>query len=133
MNLLVVAKPVALDATLLPAQVPRAGSIVTVRRSLLPWQFVRVSGPSMVPTLRDGDVVIVRHGARVRPGDVVLARFRALPGRDVLKRVDRPEGSGWWLVSDNTFAGGDSRTHGVADVSARVVLRFGRVLPRRVR
>jgi phage repressor protein C with HTH and peptisase S24 domain len=77
----------------------------------------------MVPTLRDGDLVIVRHGASVRPGDVVLARFRELPGRAVLKRVSRREGDGWWLTSDNSAAGGDSEVHGIADVQARVVWR----------
>jgi phage repressor protein C with HTH and peptisase S24 domain len=89
----------------------------------------------MVPTLYDGDVVLVRYGARVRVGDVVLARFRTLPGRDVLKRVVRADGDGWWLASDNALAGGDSATHGAADVRARVVLlrRHGRGLPRRVR
>jgi phage repressor protein C with HTH and peptisase S24 domain len=87
----------------------------------------------MVPTLRDGDLVIVRHGARVRPGDVVLARFRDLPDRAVLKRVSRRAGDGWWLASDNLAAGGDSETHGVADVQARVLLRWRPGVPRRVR
>lgn len=87
----------------------------------------------MVPTLRDGDLVLVRHGARVRPGDVVLARFRDLPDRAVLKRVSRREGDGWWLASDNAAAGGDSEVHGVADVQARVLLRWRRGLPRLVR
>jgi hypothetical protein len=40
---------------------------------------------------------------------------------------------GWWVVSDNKFAGGDSFTHGVADVQGRVVLRFSRGVPRLVR
>jgi phage repressor protein C with HTH and peptisase S24 domain len=101
--------------------------------SILPLQRVRVSGPSMVPTLRDGDSVIVRHGARVRPGDVVLARFRTDPDRLVLKRAVREMDDGWWLVSDNRFAGGDSFTHGVADVLGRVVLRLSHGMPRPVR
>lgn len=88
----------------------------------------------MVPTLRDGDVVVVRHGARVRPGDVVLARFRALPDRAVLKRVSRREGDGWWLASDNPAAGGDSSVHGLADVQARVIASWRRgSRPQRVR
>jgi phage repressor protein C with HTH and peptisase S24 domain len=106
-------------------------------RMPLAWQLVRVAGPSMVPTLYDGDVVLVRRGARVRDGDVVLARFRSLPDRLVVKRAVRPESGGWWLGSDNAAAGGDSRSHGVADVLGRVVLRWpgGRStrLPRRVR
>ena len=102
-------------------------------RPIVPLQRVRVSGPSMVPTLRDGDAVIVRHGARIRPGDVVLARFRAEPNLLVLKRAVREMDDGWWLVSDNKFAGGDSFTHGVADVVGRVVLRLSHGLPRPVR
>jgi phage repressor protein C with HTH and peptisase S24 domain len=87
----------------------------------------------MTPTLRHGDVLVVRHGARIRPGDVVLARFRSLPDRLVLKRAVRPEQDGWWLASDNPFAGGDSTVHGVADVLARVVLRLSPGRPARIR
>ena len=88
----------------------------------------------MVPTLHDGDLVAVRYGARIRPGDVVLARFRDLPDRPVLKRVSRREGDGWWLASDSPAAAGDSEVHGVADVQARVVARWRRgSWPRRVR
>jgi len=93
-------------------------------RVLLPWQKVRVSGPSMVPTLRHGDVVVVRYGAAIRPGDVVIATFRSLPDRTVIKRAERPIDGGWWLRSDNSSAVGDSEQHGIADVSARVVLRL---------
>ena len=88
----------------------------------------------MAPTLRHGDRVLVRHGARVRPRDVVLARFRSMPDRLVLKRAVHGVDGGWWLASDNHFAGGDSATHGVADVDARVVLvlRSGGLMPHRV-
>jgi phage repressor protein C with HTH and peptisase S24 domain len=100
--------------------------------ALFPWQLVRVSGPSMVPTLRHGDTVIVRHAAPIRVGDVVLATYRALPERLVLKRAVRPQDGGWWLASDNPFAGGDSAAHGVADVHARVVLRLRAGRPHRL-
>jgi hypothetical protein len=100
---------------------------------LLPWQLAHVSGPSMSPTLRAGDVVIVRHGCAVRVGDVVLARYRSMPDRPVLKRVLRRVEDGWWLASDNADAGGGSDVHGLADVEARVVLRLRRgALPRPV-
>jgi hypothetical protein len=112
------------------------GMTPAVATVLLPWQRVRVSGPSMVPTLRHGDLVLVRHGAAIRPGDLVLARYRSMPGRDVLKRAMRQQDGGWWLASDNPAAGGDSAVPGVADVQARVLLcwRGGRLrwLPRRV-
>jgi phage repressor protein C with HTH and peptisase S24 domain len=91
--------------------------------ALIPWHFVRVSGPSMVPTLKDGDLLLVRVGAAAKPGDVVVARFRSMPDRLVVKRVRRLTDGGAELVSDNSFAGGDSATHGVADVLGRVILR----------
>jgi phage repressor protein C with HTH and peptisase S24 domain len=99
---------------------------------MLGLRRVVVSGPSMVPTLRSGDVLLVRPGAPVYPGDLVLARYRTLPDRLVVKRTVRPEDGGWWLASDNTFAGGDSAAHGVADVQAKVVLRLRPGWPRRV-
>jgi phage repressor protein C with HTH and peptisase S24 domain len=87
------------------------------------WVFALVSGPSMVPTLRDGDRVLARRGAPVRPGDLVLARYADLDHL-VVKRAVRPEGTGWWLESDNPYAGGGSTTHGPGDVQARVICRY---------
>jgi phage repressor protein C with HTH and peptisase S24 domain len=78
----------------------------------------------MVPTLRDGDAVLAWRGRTPRPGDVVLARFRSRPDLLVVKRVVRPADSGWWIEGDNAFVTDDSRTYGVADVEARVVLRY---------
>jgi phage repressor protein C with HTH and peptisase S24 domain len=99
----------------------------------LPLRRVRIVGPSMVPALRPGDTVIVRRTTAVRVGQVVLASFRTMPDRLVVKRAVRQQDGGWWLASDNTFAGGDSAVHGVADVVGRVVLRVSRWAPRRVR
>lgn len=104
-----------------------------MRAPLFPWQRVDVSGPSMVPTLRHGDVLIVRYGSPVRAGDIVLARFRTMPARLVVKRAVRRQDDGWWLGSDNVFAGGDSENHGVADVLAKVVVRVRPGRPGRVR
>jgi phage repressor protein C with HTH and peptisase S24 domain len=108
--------------------------MTVVPAALLPWQFVLVRGVSMLPTLREGDRVLVRHGARIRPGDVVLARFADLPDRLVLKRAERRVAGGWWVGSDNAAVGGDSGTHGPAEVLARVVARLpeGAYLPRRI-
>ena len=84
-----------------------------------------VRGPSMAPTLRDGDAVLARRGGRPpRPGDVVLGRFRSRPDLLVVKRVVRAEGSGWWLQGDNEFVTDDSRVYGVADVIGSVVFRY---------
>jgi SOS-response transcriptional repressor LexA len=82
---------------------------------------VLVRGPSMVPALRDGDVLVVRRGAPTRPGDVVVARFRSRPDLLVVKRAVAPQDGGWLLGSDNPFATGPG---GVADVEARVLMRY---------
>ena len=78
----------------------------------------------MSPTLRDGDALLIWRGARVRPGDVVVARFRTRPDLLVVKRVVRAQDGGWWLRGDNEFGGDDSRAYGVADVIGRVFLRY---------
>lgn len=86
---------------------------------------VLVHGPSMAPTLRHGDCLLVRRGGRaVREGDVVVARFRSRPDLLVVKRAVRRQTGGWWLRSDNRLVTEDSRVYGVAEVVGRVVLRY---------
>ncbi|MBX6767381.1 MAG: nickel-type superoxide dismutase maturation protease [Actinomadura rubrobrunea] len=67
---------------------------------------VEVTGESMTPALRPGDWLLVRRGARIAEGDVVVARH---PGRDgllIVKRATRRTDGGWWLESDNQGAPG---------------------------
>jgi phage repressor protein C with HTH and peptisase S24 domain len=90
----------------------------------LPLLAVLVRGPSMAPTLRDGDALLVRRGARARAGDVVVARFRSRPGLLVVKRAIREQDGGWWIEGDNEFVADDSRAYGVADVIGRVLVRY---------
>ncbi|MEW2591803.1 S26 family signal peptidase [Micromonospora aurantiaca] len=86
---------------------------------------VLVTGPSMAPTLRHGDAVLVRtKGRAIRPGDVVVAVFRTRPDLLVVKRAVEPRDGGWWLRGDNEFVADDSRAYGVADVRGRVVARW---------
>ena len=91
------------------------------------WAMARVTGPSMSPTVRHGDRLLVRRvrsAARVRPGDVVLARFPARPDLLVVKRVRRPVPGGHWVEGDNPFVADDSRAFGVAVVVGRAVARL---------
>jgi phage repressor protein C with HTH and peptisase S24 domain len=90
-----------------------------------PLYAVLVRGPSMAPTLRDGDALLVRRGGRaVRPGDVVVATFRSRPDLLVVKRAVRAQDDGWWVRGDNALVTDDSRAYGVADVRGRVLLRY---------
>ena len=93
------------------------------------WVIARVTGPSMSPTVRHGDRLLVRRvpTASVRAGDVVLARFPSRPELLVVKRVRRAVPGGHWVEGDNSRVADDSRAYGVAVVVGRVV---GRVWPR---
>ncbi len=110
---------------------PRAGR--SSRPSLLPWGLARVSGDSMRPGLRPGDRLLVRYGAPVRPGDVVVARF--VDGTVVVKRATearatRTGGPGWWLLSDAPEVGVDSRHRGVVPAEAVLGVVRARWWPR---
>ncbi|WP_190013357.1 nickel-type superoxide dismutase maturation protease [Streptomyces lucensis] len=82
-------------------------------RAVAPWGLAEVTGPSMVPTLQHGDRLLVRYGAAVRHGDIVVLRHPFQQDLLVVKRaVERREG-GWWVLGDNPYAGGDSTDYGV--------------------
>lgn len=96
---------------------------------LRPRAFV-VDGDSMLPSLRPGDCLLVLVGARVRVGDLVVARHPRHPGPQLLvvKRAARRVDDGWWLLSDNADLGlDDSRAFGAvsdAAVLGRVWFRY---------
>jgi hypothetical protein len=83
----------------------------------------------MLPTLREGDLLLVRYGAAPRPRDLVVARFAdgtVAVKRAVEERRTRSGAAGWWLLSDNPDEGVDSRHRGPVpegDVLAVVRLR----------
>ncbi|MCX6433037.1 MAG: nickel-type superoxide dismutase maturation protease [Actinobacteria bacterium] len=80
---------------------------------MLPFTRVRVVGPSMEPSVHNGDWWLVRRTASVGPGDVVLLVHPARPHAQVVKRIERREGDGWWVLGDNAGASEDSRQFGV--------------------
>ena len=87
---------------------------------------VRVTGRSMLPTLRQGDLLLVRAGARPRPGAIAVVR---LPGGRPLsvKRLSRRGPDGWWVERDNPAEGVDSWSVGALpddDVLAVVLARL---------
>ncbi len=73
----------------------------------------RVSGASMVPTLSDGDYVLVDPSRRAEAGAVVLARHPYRSGLRLVKRVARIEGDGrLFLSGDQPVESTDSRHFG---------------------
>jgi inner membrane protease subunit 1 len=110
-----------------------------------PW---RVTGPSMAPTLRDGDIVLVdRWTLRQRPprrGELVLLRLSGERGGARIKRVDTvyrqafgyATATSWsdldavdvaWVLGDNPPRSHDSRHHGpvgLDTLGGRVVWRY---------
>ena len=88
------------------------------------WGLVVVRNRSMEPTLRDGDLLLVRHGAPVRADRLVVVR---LPDRGLsVKRATMRQDGGWWVERDNPDEGVDSWLVGAIpddDVVAVVRLR----------
>jgi len=84
---------------------------------------VVVRGRSMEPTLRDGDHLLVRWGARPRPGRLVVVRWPNLPLS--VKRAGLLSPDGWWVERDNPQEGTDSWSAGpVAPVDVLAVVLF---------
>jgi hypothetical protein len=82
----------------------------------------------MTPTLRAGDRLLVRYGAPVRPGHLVVARFpdgTLAVKRATERRRTSSGAAGWWLLSDNPDEGVDSRHRGpVPDDCVLAVVRL---------
>jgi nickel-type superoxide dismutase maturation protease len=89
-----------------------------------PWRRAVVRGPSMSPTLADGDVVLISLLARPRPGAVVLVRWPHRPGQLSFKRAIGRHGESWWVEGDNPAASTDSRHLGPAIPIAVVIARL---------
>ena len=89
----------------------------------------------MRPALAPGDRLLVRYGAPVRPGSVVVARFA--DGTLAVKRADRRSRTrtgapAWWLLGDNP-GGVDSRHRGPVAGTDVLGVAVARVWPRPAR
>ncbi|CCI52055.1 S24 family peptidase [Nostocoides jenkinsii] len=95
---------------------------------------VRVTGASMEPTLREGDLLLIRYGAPPLLGSIVVARLPrdrdGMPRPVSVKRLtsrDPADPGRWWVERDNPAVGADSWLFGSIgddDVLARVVCRI---------
>lgn len=92
-----------------------------------------VTGRSMLPTLREGDRLLLRYGRAPRTGDLVLVR---LPASDAgprpvsVKRVTMRVPEGWWVERDNPAEGADSWLVGAVAEQDVVAVVIGRWWPR---
>lgn len=73
-----------------------------------PFLLRRVVGASMAPTLRGGQLVLVRRGAW-RVGDIVLLEH---DGLEKVKRVVKTDGARVYVAGDNAGQSTDSRHFG---------------------
>jgi len=93
--------------------------------------YLAVAGPSMEPTLHGGDWIIARRDGRAGVGDIVVVEHPGRPGMLIVKRVQRADAEGYWVVGDAPEASTDSRHFGaVPQVVGRVIWRvrpWGRV------
>ncbi|WP_156756764.1 S26 family signal peptidase [Actinokineospora pegani] len=97
-----------------------------------PVRRVTVRGPSMAPTLADGDLVLAVR-LPVRVGHVVLVSWESRPGQLSVKRAVRAVGDRWHVEGDFAEVSTDSRVLGPATVHAVITrrLRPGRTRLRR--
>jgi SOS-response transcriptional repressor LexA len=85
----------------------------------------------MRPTLREGDLLLVRTGGAVRPGRLVVVR---LPdGVVAVKRATHRVADGWWVERDNPAVGVDSWRVGAVPAANVVGVVLARIWPLRRR
>lgn len=91
------------------------------------WEAIRVSGISMLPTLKDGDIVLIDKRAKLRLGDIVVL---TPPDNTylVVKRITKirteVNHTLYWVVGDNRNHSHDSRDYGwveEAKIEGRVI------------
>jgi nickel-type superoxide dismutase maturation protease len=88
----------------------------------------RVEGDSMLPTLKNGDIVVVDPRATVCVGNIVAADHPYKRSVKLIKRVHAINSDGRYvLTGDNPEASTDSRSFGSiagSDIAGKVVCRI---------
>ena len=83
----------------------------------------------MIPSLDDGDRVLVVPHRLLLVGDLVVFRDRTANDRELVKRIARIEESGLFVLGDNEGASRDSREIGLVSPAAVVGLVWYRYFP----
>jgi hypothetical protein len=94
------------------------------------WGLATVRGRSMLPTLRDGDRLLVRwRPAGAAPGRLVVVTLPGGRGTSV-KRLWRRDAEGWWVERDNPAEGADSWLLGAVPDGDLLGVVLARLWPR---
>jgi phage repressor protein C with HTH and peptisase S24 domain len=83
-----------------------------------------VAGLSMIPTLAPGERLLVRYDGPIILGDLVVFKHA---GQIDVKRIERIETSGLFVLGDNDLVSTDSRNYGLIahqDVLGTIVMRI---------
>ena len=80
---------------------------------LIPIFQVKVVGPSMAPTLKNGQTCIaVRGNFLARPGAIAVFAHPLRPELLEIKRLVSETNGKWWVAGDNESESTDSRDFG---------------------
>ncbi|HXZ82561.1 MAG TPA: S26 family signal peptidase [Acidimicrobiales bacterium] len=108
---------------------PRRVLAACARILRIPARVV-VAGPSMLPTLCDGDRLAVRRTQRAAPGELVVFVDPEGSGRLIVKRAVAVTPSEVVVAGDNGGASRDSRHYGAVHVESLVGVAWYRYAPR---
>lgn len=80
-----------------------------------------VEGNSMLPTLKNGDVVLINPNAKLKQGDIALAGHPYKKSTKILKRLKEfTENGDLFLIGDNTGESTDSRSFGAVPLKCLI-------------
>ncbi len=72
-----------------------------------------IEGDSMLPTLKNGDAILIDADAKVAVGDILLTKHPFKKSVKLVKRLSEIDQNGnYFLVGDNPSESTDSRTFG---------------------
>ncbi|MEO8573788.1 MAG: nickel-type superoxide dismutase maturation protease [Pyrinomonadaceae bacterium] len=80
-------------------------------------RIFKVAGNSMLPTLKNGDAVMISSSVPIAAGDIVLAQHPYKQSVKMIKRVAAIDDNGRYsLTGDNSDESTDSRTFGTVSI-----------------